>query len=67
MSLIHVLHNVTCTPISRQHPKYAHATLEKVLQKVFSMWSAVCPLLSNGSLNIPADTNARKNRTSIAR
>jgi hypothetical protein len=36
---------VTCTPISRQLPKYAHATTEKVLQELFSMWSAPCPLL----------------------
>jgi hypothetical protein len=37
--------------ISRQRPKYAHATIEKVLQELFSMWSAPCPLLDNESLN----------------
>jgi hypothetical protein len=38
---------VTCRPISRQRPKYAHATIEKVLEEVFSMWSASCPVLGN--------------------
>jgi trehalose utilization protein len=33
MSLIHVLYNVTCRPRFRQRPKYAHATIEKVLQR----------------------------------
>jgi hypothetical protein len=42
---------VTCRPMSRQRSKYEHATIEKVLQEVFSMWSAPCPLLGNGSLN----------------
>jgi hypothetical protein len=28
-----------------------HATTEKVLQELFSMWSAPCPLLGKGSLN----------------
>jgi hypothetical protein len=42
---------VTCGPISRQRPKYAHATIEKVLQEMFSMLSAPYPLLGNGSLN----------------
>jgi hypothetical protein len=41
---------VTCRTISRQHPKYAHA-IEKILQVVFSMWSAPCSLLGNRSLN----------------
>jgi hypothetical protein len=38
-------------PISRQRPKYVHATIEKVLQEVFSMWFAPCQLLSNDSPN----------------
>jgi hypothetical protein len=42
---------VTCRAISRQRPKYMHATIEKVLQELFSMWSGPCPLLDNGSLN----------------
>jgi hypothetical protein len=42
---------VTCRPISRQHPKYTHATIEKILQELFFMWSAPCPSLGNGSLN----------------
>jgi hypothetical protein len=42
---------VTCRPISRQRPKYAHATIEKILQELFSMWSAPCPLFCNRSLN----------------
>jgi hypothetical protein len=44
-------YSVTCRPISRQRPNYAHATLEKVLQEMFSMWSAPCPLLGNDSVN----------------
>jgi hypothetical protein len=36
---------------SRQRPKYSHATIEKGLKDVFSMWSAPCTLLGNGSLN----------------
>jgi hypothetical protein len=28
---------VTCRPISRQRPKYAHATIEPMLQEQFSM------------------------------
>jgi hypothetical protein len=52
---------VTCRPMSRQRPKYAHATIEKVLQEVFSMWSAPCPLLGNGSLNtLPQQRMRRK-------
>jgi hypothetical protein len=42
---------VTWRPISSQRPKFAQATMKKVLQIVFSMWSASCPLLGNGSLN----------------
>jgi hypothetical protein len=42
---------VTCRPTSRQCPKYAHATIGKVLQELFSMWSAPCLLLGNWSLN----------------
>jgi hypothetical protein len=42
---------VTCRPISRQRPKYPHATIEKVMQELSSMWSTPCPLLGNGSLN----------------
>jgi hypothetical protein len=48
---VSLLHSVTCRPIFRQSPKYAHATIGKVLQELFSMWSAPCPLLGNGSLN----------------
>jgi hypothetical protein len=42
-------------PISRQHPKYTHATIEKVLGEVFSMWFAPCPLLGNRSINTHSD------------
>jgi hypothetical protein len=42
---------VTCRPISWQRPKYAHATIQRVLQEVFSMWSATCPVLGNGAVN----------------
>jgi hypothetical protein len=42
---------VKCRPSSKQRPKYMHATIEKAMQEVFSMWSAPCPLLGNGSLN----------------
>jgi hypothetical protein len=31
-------HIVTCRPISRQRPKYAHATIEPLLQEGFSIW-----------------------------
>jgi hypothetical protein len=46
-----IVNIVACGPISRQQPKYAHAIIEKVLQEVFSIWSAPFPLLGNGSLN----------------
>jgi hypothetical protein len=42
---------LTCRTISRQRPKYAYVTIEKVLQELFPMWSAPCLLLRNGSLN----------------
>jgi hypothetical protein len=32
---------VTCRPISRQRPKYEHATTEPVSQELFSMWFAI--------------------------
>jgi hypothetical protein len=48
---IYVLNIVTYRPISRQRSKYAQETIERVLQEVFSMWSAPCPLLGNGPLN----------------
>jgi hypothetical protein len=50
---------VTCRPISRQHPKWAHIAIEKVLEKVFSMWCASCPVLSNGPVDTHSD-NGRK-------
>jgi hypothetical protein len=52
-SLHYMTHEFTVTrrPISRQRPKYAHATTEKVWQELFSLWSAPCPFLGNGSLN----------------
>jgi hypothetical protein len=37
----------TTRPTSRQGPKYAHATIEKVLKEMFSMSSAPCPLLGD--------------------
>jgi hypothetical protein len=43
---------VACRPISRQRPKFAHATTEKLLEG-FSMWSAPYPALGNG----PKDTH----------
>jgi hypothetical protein len=42
---------VICRPISRQRSKYAHGMIENALQVLFSVWSAPCPLLGNGSLN----------------
>jgi hypothetical protein len=42
---------VSYRPVSTQRRRYAHATIEKGLQELFSMWSAPCPLLDNGSLN----------------
>jgi hypothetical protein len=49
---------VTRRPISRQCPKYAHPTVERVLEKVFSMWSAPCPVLGNGQI----DTHSNNRR-----
>jgi hypothetical protein len=58
---------VTCRPIFRQRMKYAHATIEKVLHELFSMYSALCPLLGKRVAKfIPTEANAR-NRTSIPR
>lgn len=37
--------------ISRQCLKYAHATIEKILEEVSSAWSALCPLLGNGLID----------------
>jgi hypothetical protein len=48
---------VTCLHISRQHPKYAH-TVVKVLEEVFSLWSAPCLVLGNG----PVDTHSDNRR-----
>jgi hypothetical protein len=53
------VHIVKCRSISRQHQKYAHAAIEKALQEVFSMWSAPCLLLGNGSLNTFPQKQAR--------
>jgi hypothetical protein len=47
---------VTCRPNSTQRPKYAHATIENLLEEVFSMWSAPCPVLGNGSIDTHSDT-----------
>jgi hypothetical protein len=45
---------VICRPISRQRPKYAYATIVKVIQGLFSIWSAPCSLLGN----IPTESDA---------
>jgi hypothetical protein len=58
---------VTYRPISRQRPKYAQVTIEKVFQELSSIWSAPCPLLGNGSLNTFPQKQTRNNRRSIAR
>jgi hypothetical protein len=50
---------VTCRPIPSQRPKYAHATIEKVLEELFPMWSAQCPVLGNG----PIDTHSDNGRS----
>jgi hypothetical protein len=42
---------VTCRPVSERRPKYAYVTIEKILEEVFSMWSAPCPVLGNGPMN----------------
>jgi hypothetical protein len=47
--------NVTCRPISRQRPNCAHATMEGVLEEVFSLWSAPCPVLGNGPIYTHSD------------
>jgi hypothetical protein len=52
ISLPLLKYTVTCRFIPRQRMKYVHATIGKVLQELFSIWSAPCPLLDNGSLNI---------------
>jgi hypothetical protein len=51
MSQYRSFYIMTFRHISTQRPKYAHITIERVLQEVFSMLSAPCPLLSNESLN----------------
>jgi hypothetical protein len=38
---------VTRRPVSRQRPKYAHATIEKILQKVFFYVVRIYSLLGN--------------------
>jgi hypothetical protein len=50
-------------PFLGNTPKYAHAAIEGILRELFSMWSAPCALLGNGSLN----TFTRNSRISIAR
>jgi hypothetical protein len=35
---------VTHIPIARQHPQYAHATIEQMLHDVFSMWVRAMPI-----------------------
>jgi hypothetical protein len=50
---------MTCRPMSKQRPKYVHATIEEVLKEVFSMWSAPFPLLGNGSLNTSPQKQTR--------
>jgi hypothetical protein len=35
-----------------------HATIERILEEVFSMWSASCPVLGSG----PIDTRSKKRR-----
>jgi hypothetical protein len=47
---------VTCSPISRQRPEYAHEPIENALQEVFSMLSASCPVLGNRATNKHSDT-----------
>jgi hypothetical protein len=46
---------VTCRPVSRQRPEYAHATKERVLEEVFSMYSESCPVLGNGPIYTHSD------------
>jgi hypothetical protein len=46
---------VICRPISRQRLKYAHATIEKALEEMFSMWSAPCTVLGNGPIDTHSD------------
>jgi hypothetical protein len=50
---------VACRPISRQHPKYAHATIEKILEEVFSVWSAPRPVLGNWPIETHSDNRRR--------
>jgi hypothetical protein len=42
---------LTHIPASSLRPKYAHATIEMVLEEVFSMWSAPCPVLGNDRIH----------------
>jgi hypothetical protein len=42
---------VTRRPISRQLTKYEHATIEKVLEEVISVWYAPYPVLGNEPIN----------------
>jgi hypothetical protein len=59
---------MTCRPTSRQRPKYAHATTEKgIARRVFYVFRAMPIARQQVAKHIPAEANARNNKTPIAR
>jgi hypothetical protein len=58
---------VSCRPISRQRPKYAHATIKKVLQHFFYVVGAMPIARQRVTKHIPADANTWNNRRSITK
>jgi hypothetical protein len=46
---------VTCRHVSGQCSEYVHATIERILGEVFSVWSAPRPVLGNGLIYTHSD------------
>jgi hypothetical protein len=55
MTFYKLVRTLTYRHISMQRPKYEHATIETVLDEVFSMWSEPCPVLDNGPIDTHSD------------
>jgi hypothetical protein len=49
------LHTVTSKLVSGRRPKYAQATIETLLEEIFSMWSAPCLVIGNRPMNTHSD------------
>jgi hypothetical protein len=62
------IYTAACRPISRQRPKYAHVTIEKVFAgSVFYVVRVMTIARQRVAKHIPAEANAQSNRASIAR